>query len=187
MRNKDTNSEINFKKLIKLARNAIETKRIATTDIKEKRGVFVTLYTFPEKTLRGCIGFAEPIFSLGEGIQRAAISAAYSDPRFKPLNENEFDKVIIEASILSLPEETTLEEIKNGDGVILKYENASSLFLPQVWDEISNKNEFLSHLCLKAGLSPNCWRDKKVRFYKFYVTAYKEIAPNSEDIKEVKT
>ncbi|MCD6576135.1 MAG: AmmeMemoRadiSam system protein A [Nanoarchaeota archaeon] len=185
MRNKNSNSEIDFESLIKLARKAIKTKTITENNIKEKRGVFVTLHTFPEKKLRGCIGFIEPIYPLGEGVQRAAIAAAYSDPRFKPLSKEEIDKVTIEVSVLSLPEETTLEEIKKGDGVILKYQNYSALFLPQVWDELPDKEGFLDALCMKAGLFPRCWKESEVSFYKFYVTAFEEEEPNGE-IREVK-
>ena len=183
MWNEDTNSKIDFEKLTKLARKAIESKTIVEAGIKERRGVFVTLKTFPNKKLRGCIGFVEPIFPIGEGVQRAAIAAAYSDPRFKPLSKDEFDKIIIEVSVLSLPEETTLDEIKNGDGVILKYGNASALLLPQVWEELPEKEKFLTNLCLKAGLYPNCWKNNNAKFYKFYVRAFEETSPNGDIIK----
>ena len=185
MRNKDTNSKIDFNKLIKLARKAIESKTIEKTSIKEKRGVFVTLKTFPEKKLRGCIGFVEPLYTLGEGVQRAAIAAAYSDPRFKPLSKEEIEKVTIEVSVLSLPEEVSLDKIKKGDGVILKYKNRGALFLPQVWEELPKKEEFLDNLCLKAGLFPGCWRNENAKFYKFHVTAFEEIKPKG-DIEKVK-
>ncbi len=171
--------------LIKLARNAIKSKKIVKTNFKEKRGVFITLHSFPEKRLRGCIGFVEPVFGLGEAIQKAAIAAAYSDPRFKPIEEDEINKILIEISILSHPQKIKLEDLKYRDGAILELGNHKGLFLPQVWEDIQNKNEFLDALCLKAGLYPECWKEQNVRIYKFYVEAFEEIEPNGK-IKKIK-
>ena len=183
MQNENSYREIDFEKLIKLARKAIESKTIVEADIKEKMGVFVTLKTFPERKLRGCIGFIEPIFPLGESVQRAAISAAYSDPRFKPLNEDEIEKITIEVSILSLPKRTSIEKLKIGDGTILEIDNHKGIFLPQVWDKIPNKEKFLDALCLKSELYPNCWKEKNIKFYKFHITAFEETSPNGDIIK----
>ncbi len=185
MRNEDTNNKIDFKELIKLARKAIETKKVINTNINKKRGVFITLHTFPDKKLRGCIGFIKPIYPLGEGVQRAAIAAAYSDPRFKPLNKNEIDKITIEVSVLSLPERVYLEKIKEREGVILKHGYNEGLFLPQVWNELPKKEDFLNALCMKAGLLSDCWKDKNIVFYKFNVTAFEEIKPNG-DIQKIR-
>ncbi len=180
------------KKLIKNARNAIETKKITKTNFKEKCGIFVTLETFPKKELRGCIGYSEPIFSIGKGIQKAAISAAYEDVRFSPLSKEELEKIIIEISILSNPEklETNVEEkimqeiVPGKHGLILKYNNKNGLFLPQVWEKIPNKKDFLNALCMKAQLFPNCWKNLDVEIYKFKVEAFIEEKPNGEIIKK---
>jgi AMMECR1 domain-containing protein len=44
--------------------------------------------------------------------------------------------------------------------------------LPQVWEEISNKTEFLEQLSLKAGLSKDEWKNSQFWYYK--VKAVKE-------------
>lgn len=169
--------------LIKLARQAIKSRKVKKAGMKEKRGVFVTLYSFPNKKLRACIGFVEPVFPLWEGVQRAAIAAAYNDPRFKPLAKEEVDKIIVEISILSLLKESKVEGIRKGDGVVLEFKNYKGVFLPQVWDELPGKKNFLDALCLKAGLPSNCWKKGGVKFYKFYVSAFEETSPSGSVIK----
>jgi AmmeMemoRadiSam system protein A len=183
-----------FAELVKIARKAIETRKI--TEYKkftEHAGVFVTLNTYPDDELRGCIGIIEPIYPLWEGVQRAAISAAYSDPRFMPMTIGDLDKVTVEISVLSVPEkieaktaEEKLKAVKKGDGIVLKYKARSSLFLPQVWEEVPDKKEFLQQLSIKAGLMPYSWEDETAELSVFHVTAYKEEKPNGK-IKEVKT
>ncbi len=182
----------NAKKLIEIARNAIKTRKMVETNFKEKRGVFVTLETFPERELRGCIGYSEPIFFIGEGVQKSAISAAYEDPRFPPLSNEELEKIIIEISILSNPEkiETNIEEkilqkiIPGKHGLILKSRYNNGLFLPQVWEKISEKKNFLNELCIKAGLNKECWKNPNVDIYKFQVDAFVEKEPKGDIIKK---
>jgi len=101
--------------LLKLARKAIEeefTRREIEIPKKynEKRGVFVTLYKKQgkEKQLRGCIGFPSPVLPLKEAVIRAAKSAAFEDPRFFPLQQEELKDTEIEISILSPPTLTNL-------------------------------------------------------------------------------
>lgn len=179
------------KQLVKLARKAILSKKIAKSAFNEKRGVFVTILTYPEKELRGCIGYAEPVFTIGEGIQRAAVCAAYSDPRFPPLTKEELDKVLVEISILTpgkLIKGKTKEEILEGveagkDGVIIHYGRDTGLFLPQVWEQLPGKEDFLNALCLKCMLPHGMWIDKSAELYKFNVEAFVEEKPNGSIIK----
>jgi AmmeMemoRadiSam system protein A len=181
MREENKHSPISIEKakeLIQLAREAIEKKEVIERGKSEKAAVFVTLEK--NRNLRGCIGFTERLFPLEEAVQRAAISAAYEDPRFFPLRKEEINEVTVEVSILSEAEPCNLEDIKEGDGIILECGIRKALFLPQVWEELKTKEEFLSNLCLKAGLNPYCWKDKNCKFYKFYVIAYKEVKPNGE-------
>ena len=181
-------------KLVKLARKAIETKEIEYTKDKEKSGVFVTLSTYPEHELRGCIGYSEPTFSVNEGIQRAAVCAAYSDPRFPPLEKEELDKIVVEISVLTKSNKIEAKDAvkklssitPNKDGLIINYKNRSALLLPQVWEELSSKEEFLNALCLKCMLPYNAWMDPNANIFKFNVEAFKEITPNGRIVK-VKT
>ena len=119
------------KVLVKFARNSIasyfENKNIKMLDdFSDAQGVFVTLHSYPDKQLRGCIGFPEPIFALKEAIFSAARAAAFSDPRFRPLEKNELNKVIVEISVLTKPELIKGDYLKNikigEDGLIVRSE-----------------------------------------------------------------
>ena len=142
---------------------------------QEKRGVFVTLHTYPANRLRGCIGFPEPVFSLASALVQAAQHACH-DPRFPPLDESELDDIIVEVSILTPPKEVDVpdprqlpEVVQVGvDGLIVERGPCRGLLLPQVpgewgWDA----EEFLAQTCVKAGMSPDTWLDSKTRFYTF--------------------
>lgn len=174
---------------IHLAKEAIASefskKKVRMPDfeeLKEKRGVFVTLKK--DGGLRGCIGFPYPSIPLGEAIILAAKSAAFSDPRFMPLSEEEFLDIKIEVSILSLPEEceAKAEKIKIGkDGLMCEYNGQGGLLLPQVAPEQGwNAVQFLEGLCNKAGLSRNAWKEKGFKLWKFQA----RIIDEDELIKE---
>lgn len=178
------------KALVKLTRKAIASKfsniKVKTKE-GEKRGVFVTLHTYPNNVLRGCIGFIDAIYPMEEAIVKAAMSAAFNDPRFPPLQKEELDKVTIEISILTKPElikitkpEDYLKHIKiPGDGLIINYKGFSGLLLPQVPVEFDWKvEEFLNHTCMKAGLSENKWKDSECSVHKFQVQIFSEKTPN---------
>ncbi len=187
------------RKAVALARNVIEqyvknnTTPLSTLDgvFTEKQGTFVTLHTFPEHDLRGCIGIPLPVMSLKEAIIDAAKSAT-RDPRFLPLEGEEFDKIIIEVTILTKPElikavkpQEYVSSIEIGrDGLIVEQGFYKGLLLPQVpveqgWD----KEEFLSHTCMKAGLLPDTWFDENIKIFKFSGQIFTEIEPNGK-IKE---
>jgi uncharacterized protein (TIGR00296 family) len=159
-----------------------------TEVFSKKRGVFTTLHTYPNHELRGCIGLPLPIMNLKEAIIESAKSAT-RDPRFPPLQENEIDHIIIELTILTTPEQITVENphdylshIKIGrDGLIVEQGFYKGLLLPQVpieqgWDT----EEFLSHTCLKAGLLPDAWFDKDIKIFKFSGQIFTEIEPRGK-------
>ena len=150
-------------------------------EIFQKRlGTFVTINI--EGNLRGCIGHIIPRETLIEGIKVNAINAAFRDPRFHPLTEDEFDRIEIEISILTPPKELPytdaedlLKKLRSGiDGVIIKKGFYEATFLPQVWDQLPKKEEFLSHLCLKAGLSADSWKTEKLQVSTYQVQAFEE-------------
>lgn len=129
-----------------------------------KQGTFVTL-TISGK-LRGCIGHIEPVNSIFQDIIENAVAAAFYDPRFYPLAQDEFPLIQIEISLLSVPKELkynnstdlvkTLIEIK--PGLIIQKGLNRATFLPQVWEEVLQPESFLSELCLKAGLPSDEWK-----------------------------
>ncbi|MFH1788476.1 MAG: TIGR00296 family protein [Candidatus Altiarchaeota archaeon] len=161
--------------------------------LMEKRGVFVTLHTHSDGGLRGCIGFPEPMFSLGKAIRNASISSAFNDPRFPPLKKDEVDSIIFEVSVLTEPEIIKVDKaldypkhIKIGeDGLIIRKDWAAGLLLPQVpveegWDV----EEYLSYICQKAGLAPDAWLSDGIQLYKFSAQIFSEEAPNGEVVEK---
>jgi hypothetical protein len=137
-------------------------------ELKEKRGTFVTLQKHGE--LRGCIGHIEPIQTIYQDIVENTLSAAFEDPRFEPLTQDELKDIDIEISVLTNPEKLNYSSVDellaklrpNIDGVIIKKGRRGATYLPQVWEDLSDKNEFLSSLCLKAGLEEGEWRKGKL-------------------------
>jgi len=146
----------------------------------ERRGTFVTLTI--NEGLRGCIGHIIPQESLLEGIRENAVNAAFKDPRFNPLSKKEWDSVKIEISILTDPKpleytdgDDLLKKIRpNIDGVIIKKGYYQATFLPQVWEQLPDKKEFFTHLCLKAGMDGNEWKKGKLEVYTYQVQAFEE-------------
>ncbi|MBI2530368.1 MAG: TIGR00296 family protein [Candidatus Diapherotrites archaeon] len=157
----------------------------------EKRGVFVTLHSFPERELRGCIGYPEPVAPLWRAIIENAVNAAFSDPRFAPLQANELEKIIIEVSVLTKPVAMRCErnvlpkKIKIGkDGLIIRKGFNSGLLLPQVASELKwNSEQFLCALCGKAGLNESAWKDEKAEICTFQSQIFAEERPNGRIIK----
>ncbi|MCP4413881.1 MAG: AmmeMemoRadiSam system protein A [Gammaproteobacteria bacterium] len=162
--------------LLQVARQSIEhklTKNVFSpnlpenyTRLKQKAASFVTLKS---KTglLRGCIGTLQALEALFSSVSHNAISAAFSDPRFPPLRANEWPllnlsiSVLSSSSVMDVSSEADLkEQLRAGiDGLILKDHGSSATFLPSVWDDLSNKDDFIHHLKLKAGLPANYWSE----------------------------
>jgi len=168
-----------MKELLKLARRAIEDflnerKTEAGPEIVEKFGEEQACFvTITEKgMLRGCIGSLLPSQPLYEDVIENAVHAGFHDYRFNPLSEKELEKIKIEVSVLSVPKkleykdaEDLLRKINNKMGIVLKNKGCSATFLPQVWEQIPDKIEFLEELSMKAGLDKDDWKTAKVEFY----------------------
>ncbi|RME55019.1 TIGR00296 family protein [Candidatus Woesearchaeota archaeon] len=179
------------KTLVKLARSTIFSKPIKVNNFHEKFGVFVTINSYPSGTLRGCIGFPEPIYPLNQGVINAARHAALNDPRFMPVTDNE--EVTIEVSILSKPEKIIVNspdeypsKINIGkDGLIIEYNQNYGLLLPQVFTEHKvNATEALEMVCEKAGLPRNAWKEYPCKIYKFQAQIFYEKEPNGEILEK---
>ena len=127
--------------------------------------------------LRGCVGTIEPRMGLLDAVRYGANAAAFEDTRFRPLGKGELEKIKVEISVLSpLRKAADAKEIiPHKQGVVIVQGSHSGLFLPQVWEQIPGKEEFLGELCSqKAGLARNCWKDKKTELYIFTVDSFKE-------------
>ena len=136
--------------------------------MKENRGAFVTLEKNHE--LRGCIGYILPMYPLYETVMKVARSAALEDPRFPPVTERELKDITVEVSVLTVPETiTNTNVIEVGKhGIIIRRGYNQGLLLPQVatdygWD----RETFLEHTCLKAGLPRDAWKDKNAEIQIF--------------------
>ncbi|MEM3066467.1 MAG: TIGR00296 family protein [Nitrososphaerota archaeon] len=189
-------------RLVRLARTAIqEYLRSGSVYVPtegggiptKEMGVFVSLYVYPEGELRGCIGLPLPVMSLPEATAKAAIAAATEDPRFPSLKLKEMDRVVIEVSVLSVPErieftnprELPSKIVVGRDGLMVKTNRGSGLLLPQVpveygWDA----EEFLCHLCLKAGLPATYWLTGKFDIYRFTAEIFAEESPGGNVVRK---
>ncbi len=174
--------------LLKIARAAIGKKLGEALSppqendpvLDEAGGTFVTLKI--DNRLRGCIGNIEPVRSLRDGVRDNALNAAFEDYRFSPLSREEFDEVEISLSVLTpasrlsyTDSKDLLKKLRPGvDGVILRHGVRSATFLPQVWEQLPETEQFLSHLCQKAGLSKECWKGGEVEVYIYQVQSFTE-------------
>ncbi len=137
--------------------------------------VFVTITE--NGALRGCIGTIEARMGLLDAVRYGADAAAFHDGRFRPLKAEELSGIKLEISILS-PLKKVADAgavLPHKHGVVIDRNGHSGLFLPQVWEQIPEKKDFLSELCSqKAGMERGCWQDKKTRIYTFTIDAFRE-------------
>ncbi|MBK7980421.1 MAG: AmmeMemoRadiSam system protein A [Ignavibacteriae bacterium] len=143
--------------------------------LKTNSGAFVTITI--KKKLRGCIGYVQTEDELSKTVMDAAYQAAFNDPRFEPLNEDEFPQIKLEISILSepFPLENYEEIVIGKHGLILEDVGRKALLLPQVPIEHKmNRDQFLSALCRKAGLYEEYWKIKNLNLKAFTATVFSE-------------
>lgn len=141
--------------------------------LKQKQGCFVTLHKFGK--LRGCIGHILPIQPLYLAVVENAIAAGFKDPRFEPVAKDELADIEIEISALSLPQKLVFSSTSDllakliplKHGVILKKGEYQATFLPQVWENLKEKENFLNLLSQKAGLSSFAWQEADIEIYTY--------------------
>jgi AmmeMemoRadiSam system protein A len=139
-----------------------------TDTLNEKRGAFVSLHKHGQ--LRGCIGYVHGFKPLAKAINDMAIAAAFKDPRFPPLNENELEDLDIEISVLTpMKQISNINEIEVGKhGLMMIKGPYSGLLLPQVATQYNwDRQTFLSETCHKAGLPIDAWEDDETEIYIF--------------------
>jgi len=144
-------------------------------NLKTKTGAFVTLHK--NNDLRGCIGYVAGYTPLQETISDLAVSAAFRDPRFSPVEEAELEEIDIEISVLT-PLETVkdISEIAIGrDGLKIKRPPYEGLLLPQVASEYGwDVETFLEQTCGKAGLPKSAWKEPDTEIKKFSALIFGE-------------
>ena len=177
--------------LLRLAREALKNGVAGRTMLRLKLETlppalqangasFVTLTKGGE--LRGCIGALEPYQALAEDVREHAVAAALEDPRFPPVSPPEVDGIEIEISRLTIAQNLDYKDADdllaklrpNVDGVILRDGIRRATFLPQVWEKIPDKAEFLDNLCYKMGEAPNIWRRKHLEVQTYQVEEFHE-------------
>jgi MEMO1 family protein len=155
------------KKLLRVARQSIAEAlgaggagpAVEEGWLHETRASFVTLMKGDE--LRGCVGALEAQRPLAVDVAANARAAAFDDSRFKPLTVEEFARTAIEVSLLSTPKTLAfddqgdlLRKLRPGvDGVILEHEGGRGTFLPQVWEDLRDPEQFIARLKHKAGVA----------------------------------
>jgi AmmeMemoRadiSam system protein A len=141
-------------------------------ELTEHRATFVTLHKHHQ--LRGCIGMLEAVRPLAEDIAENAFLAAFKDPRFPPLAGDEFGELEIHLSLLTpaepvsfTSEKDLVAQLQPGvDGLILEEGRRRGTFLPSVWEQLPEPEQFLRHLKQKAGLPPDYWSEN-IRVYRY--------------------
>ena len=185
-----TNKDEQGKVLLNIARAAIaEVLRAApyaVSDIREHMSWFsrpgATFVTLTQRgELRGCIGSLQACDPLIDDVSNNAQSAAFRDPRFMPLAIDELDITDIEVSLLSelqalsfSGEADALAQLRpDVDGIVFEYGAYRSTFLPQVWENLSQPQQFLAQLKRKARLPENFWAED-VKLSRYTVSKWRE-------------
>lgn len=176
--------------LLQLARQAIATHLGQTAPapvplvpgLDQPAATFVTLTH--QGQLRGCIGSLVAHRPLLEDVRQNAVAAACRDPRFPPLTAAELAGIRVEVSLLTAPvpldfldETHALSQLHPGvDGVIFHAGSRRATFLPQVWEQLPQPEQFMAHLKQKAGLSADYW-GADVKLERYQVQKWKEVLP----------
>lgn len=153
----------------------LEKRYTLTDNLKIETGVFVTLKI--GEHLRGCIGSLVGTSPLYLEVQDNAIKSAVQDPRFNPVQKGELKKIDIEISVMTpLQKIEDYKKIRLGiDGVIIKKGYYQAVFLPQVATETGwALDEFLGHLCEKAGLPTRAFQSPGMEFLIFQALIFGE-------------
>lgn len=140
---------------------------------------FVSLHIDGE--LRGCIGRLEAARALEDDVRANAAAAAFADPRFAPLTDDEFDRIDIEVSVLEPAQRIDASSEAQAiaalqpdiDGVILEWRGRHATFLPQVWASLPDRHDFLAALRQKAGLDAGFW-SPDIALSRYRVRAFHE-------------
>jgi AmmeMemoRadiSam system protein A len=149
-----------------------------SANLQQHGASFVTLTI--QGALRGCIGTLEAYQPLVLDVVDHAAAAAIEDYRFSPVSPAEIQMIAIEISILTPP--TRLEysspsdlmkKLNPGeDGVIIRDGRQRATFLPQVWEQLPDPGEFLTHLCQKMGAAGELWKNKNMEVLTYQVEEF---------------
>jgi len=160
-----------------LGMSSVPAKRNHLPWLLQHAATFVTLTR--DGALRGCIGSLSASRPLGEDVAANARAAAFQDPRFPKLKRDEWPRCHVEVSLLSTPkpisfgdEAELLAQLRAGeDGLILECDGKRATYLPQVWEGLPDKRQFLASLIGKAGL-PADTRLARCKLWRYRVAKF---------------
>lgn len=172
--------ELEGRALARFAREAIAealggraAEKPAGAAFHQRSGTFVTLRR--NGTLHGCIGALEPRDEVLEDVRKNAVAAALLDPRAPDIALADVPALDVEVSLLTPLQPIEYDGTEEGalaaivpfrDGVVVRHHDAQATFLPQVWESIPDRREFMRSLKIKAGLSATFW-SPEVRLYRY--------------------
>ncbi len=101
--------------------------------------------------------------------------------------------MVVEVSVLTPPDELKVLDRKDvpkailigRDGLIMERGMYRGLLLPQVpveweWDSTT----FLEQACMKAGMTPDMWLDRRTKIYTFQAEIFHEESPYGQILRE---
>lgn len=149
-------------------------------ELSKPAATFVTLTI--DGDLRGCVGNLIAKKPLYQDIINNSLLAAFGDNRFPQLTQKELEIIKVEISILSEPTpykfdspDSLLEQIMpKKHGLIIQNSYDQATYLPQVWDDLPDKIDFLESLCQKAGLPKESWKDESTKIFYYTVGHFSE-------------
>ncbi len=155
--------------------------------LTQPRATFTTVRS--DGQLRGCRGSLLAALPLAQDVTRTAYQAAFNDPRFRPVGEDELVAIRLEVSVLSPLEPMSVADeadllaqlIPGTDGLVLIAEGRRATFLPTVWDTLPEAHRFLAALKAKCGLPEDYWSER-IEFQRYRTTSYKEPVSSISDV-----
>ena len=176
--------------LLRLARGSIEYGLVRREPLPVNCDELPPALTEPGATfttlrlggkLRGCCGTLDAVRPLAQDVTHSAFQAAFRDPRFDSVGEDELDAIRLEVSVLSplesMPctdEADLLSRLSPGtDGLVILADDRRATFLPQVWETLPDPHRFLAALKAKCGL-PNDYWSERLEFQRYRTTSYAE-------------
>lgn len=132
---------------------AVEVPAWVSNEFTSRRaGCFVSLHTLGG-SLRGCIGTIFPTEeNIASEIIQNAISAATRDPRFPPVEADEFHDLELSVDILGLPEKATVSDLDPKKfGVVVSLGYRKGVLLPDL-EGVTTVQQQLEIALKKAGI-----------------------------------
>jgi len=185
-----TKEDMSGTELLRLARSSIEYGFIhgeplpincdeLPRALTKPAATFTTLHV--EAELRGCRGTLEAVRPLAEDVTCSAFLAAFQDPRFDPVGQDELGVIELEVSVLSPMESIAvndeadlLDQLSPGtDGLVIVAAGRRATFLPTVWESLPDPRLFLVALKAKCGLADDYWSEQ-LEFQRYRTTSYEE-------------